>query len=61
MIKNKASINEEAQGSVESLKKEIKRLKNDLAQSKNLIVNLEEQLKTGVYNTSNEMEIELED
>lgn len=35
MIKNKASINEEAQGNVESLKKEIKRLKEDLLSSKN--------------------------
>lgn len=30
MIKNKASINEEASGNVESLKKEIKRLKEEI-------------------------------
>ncbi|EAS01807.2 kinesin motor catalytic domain protein (macronuclear) [Tetrahymena thermophila SB210] len=58
-IKNKASINEEAQGNVESLKKEIKRLKEDLAQSKNIIVNLEEQLKNGTFQP-NQMEIEEE-
>ena len=31
MIKNRASVNEESSGNMESLKKEIKRLKEELA------------------------------
>jgi len=31
MIKNKAQVNEESSGNIEALKKEIKRLKEDLA------------------------------
>lgn len=57
MIKNKASINEEAQGNVESLKKEIKRLKEELSQSKTIVFTLEEQLKSGKPNATS-MEIE---
>lgn len=37
MIKNKASINEESSGNIEGLRKEIKRLKEELGQAKNYI------------------------
>lgn len=37
MIKNKASINEESSGNIESLKRELKKLKDELAQAKNYI------------------------
>lgn len=48
MIKNKASINEESSGNVESLKNEIKRLKGELDQAKNLIATLELEAKKGL-------------
>jgi hypothetical protein len=41
MIKNKASINEESNGNIESLKTEIKRLKEELTSAKSFIVSLE--------------------
>ena len=41
MIKNKASINEESSGNIDGLKFEIKKLKDELSQAKNLIVSLE--------------------
>ncbi len=37
MIKNKASVNEESIGNIDALKAEIQRLKNELAETKNLI------------------------
>ena len=48
MIKNKASINEESSGNLESLKREIRRLKDELAQERNLINNLESQIGSGL-------------
>ena len=37
MIKNRASVNEESSGNIEGLKKEIRRLKEELLQARNLI------------------------
>ena len=59
MIKNKAQINEEAQGNVDSLKKEIKRLKEELLQQRSLMDSYEDQIKNGrMNNTISDMEIE---
>ena len=41
-IKNKASVNEEASGSVDSLKKEIKRLKEELTAAQAVVASLKE-------------------
>ena len=41
MIKNKASINEESSGNIEALKREIKKLKEELNEAKSKISNLE--------------------
>ena len=40
-VKNKALINEYSSGNIEGLKKEIKRLKEELGQSKNIIITLQ--------------------
>lgn len=45
MIKNKASINEESSGSMDNLKKEIKRLKEELLLAQSQIQNLSEDKK----------------
>lgn len=47
LIKNKASINEESSGNLESLKKEIKRLKDELQLKNTQIATLEQDLKSG--------------
>ncbi len=40
MIRNKASINEESSGNMESLKREIKRLKEELGEARLVIENM---------------------
>lgn len=45
MIKNKASVNEESQGNVMQLKKEIAKLKEDLAEAKKVAQVMEENQK----------------
>ena len=46
MIKNKASVNEEALGNIEGLKAEIRRLREELQQARNTISTLEVEVKT---------------
>ena len=42
MIKNKASVNEEASGNLDSLKREITRLKEELAMSKYMVSEMDQ-------------------
>lgn len=48
LIRNKACINQESSGNTENLRKEIGRLKDELANSRNLVATLESNLRLGV-------------